>query len=113
LPTYYSNYSNIFSAVPGIFNPEFGNHLNINIQIHRKAPFSFVIPAGTPIVKMIPIKKHNNFNFKIRKVTQKDVEIEHTTLALIKKRYVSSRKEQRKDIDEARSSISKCPFFYK
>jgi hypothetical protein len=113
LPTYYSNYSNIFSAVPGIFNPEFGNHLNINIQIHRRAPFSFVIPAGTPIVKMIPVKKHNNFNFKIRKVTQKDVEIEQTTLALIKKRYVSSRKEQKKDIDEARSSISKCPFFHK
>ena len=38
---FYSNYPNIFSAVPGIFNPEFGNHLNINIQIHKKAPFSF------------------------------------------------------------------------
>jgi hypothetical protein len=113
LPTYYSNTSNIFSAVPGIFNPEFGSHLNINIQIHKKAPFCFVIPAGTSIVKMIPIKKNNNFNFKIRKINQDDVTKEEMTLALLKKRYISSRKDQINDLNKIRSSISKCPFFHK
>jgi hypothetical protein len=113
LPVYYSNTSNLFSAVPGIFNPEFGSHLNINIQIHRKAPFSFLIPAGTSIVKMIPIKKNNNFNFNVRKVTDNDIFKEEATLALLKKRYISSRKDQINDLNKLRSSISKCPFFHK
>ena len=113
LPVYYSNSSNIFSAVPGIFNPEFGSHININIQIHKKAPFTFIIPAGTSIVKMIPIKKNNNFNFKVRKVNDKDIFKEEITLALLKKRYVSSRKDQLNDLNKTRSSISKCPFFHK
>jgi hypothetical protein len=113
LPTYYSNTSHLFSAVPGIFNPEFGSHLNINIQIHKKAPFTFVIPAGTSIVKMIPIKKNNNFNFKVRKINQNDVEKEEMTLALLKKRYISSRKDQINDLNKIKSSISKCPFFHK
>lgn len=110
LPVYYSNMSNIFSAVPGIFNPEFGSHLNINIQIYKKAPFSFVIPAGTSIVKMIPIKKNNVFDFKIRKVKDEDIQKEELTLALLKKRYISSRKEQINDLNKVKSSIYKCPF---
>lgn len=113
LPVYYSNNLNLFSAVPGIFNPEFGSHLNINIQIHKKAPFSFIIPAGTSIVKMIPIKKNNNFNFKVRRVTDQDIFQEEMTLALLKKRYISSRKEQVNDINKIKASILKCPFFHK
>lgn len=110
LPNYYSNEMSIFSAVPGIFNPEFGSHLNINIQIHKKAPFSFIIPAGTTIVKLIPIKKKQNYDIKIRKVNKKDVEIEQTTLALLKKNFVSSRKDQINDINKMKESYNKCPF---
>jgi len=111
LPTYYSNESPLFSAVPGIFNPEFGSHLNINIQIHKKAPTSFIIPAGTSIVKLIPIKKNQNFDIKIRKVTNKDIVKEQATLALLKKRFITSRKEQLGDLEKMRGSIKKCPFF--
>jgi hypothetical protein len=113
LPIYYSDNSNLFSAVPGIFNPDFGSHLNINIQIHKKAPYSFIIPAGTSIVKMIPIKKNNNFIFKVRKVNDKDIFREQMNLALLKKRYISVRKEQISDLNKIKNSISKCPFFHK
>ena len=108
LPNYYSNESSLFSAVPGIFDPAFGAHLNINLQFHHRAPFSFIIPAGTSIVKMIPIKKRQNFNIKINKVTAKEVHEENLTLALLKKKFVSSRKDQLKDL----AKIRKCPFHF-
>lgn len=111
LPVYYSNYSNLFSAVPGIFNPEFGNHLNINIQIHKRAPVSFIIPAGTSIVKLLPIKKKSDFNLKIRKVHPNDAVREQLTLAVLKKRYISQRKEQVDDIKKV-NDVLKCPFFH-
>jgi hypothetical protein len=62
---------------------------------------------------MIPIKKNNNFNFNVRKVTDNDIFKEEATLALLKKRYISSRKDQINDLNKLRSSISKCPFFHK
>lgn len=110
LPVYYSNYSNLFSAVPGILNTEFGNHLNINLQIHKRAPASFIIPAGTSIVKLLPIKKKNDFSLKIRKLHPNDAVREQLTLAVLKKRYVSQRKEQVDDIKKINNTI-KCPFF--
>jgi hypothetical protein len=113
LPNYYSNESPLFSAVPGVFNPELGNHLNINIQVHKRAPTAFLIPAGTTIVKLIPIKKEQKINFKVRGVTPKDVMKEQIVLSVLKKRYVAQRKEQISDIKKIEKSIEKCPFFSK
>jgi hypothetical protein len=110
LPVYYSDESSLFSAVPGIFNPEFGNHLNINIQIHRTAPTAFLIPAGTSIVKLVPVKKKNDLNFKIRKLNKMDPIREQTNLAVLKKRFTAQRKEQITDLKKIRGSM-KCPFF--
>jgi hypothetical protein len=113
LPNYYSNESPYFSAVPGVFNPEFGNHLNINIQIHRKAPNVLFIPAGTTIVKLIPIRKEQKYNFKIRSVNQRDIIREQTNLAVLKKRYISNRKEQISDLNKIEKKMQKCPFLSK
>ena len=62
---------------------------------------------------MIPIKKNNNFIFKVRKVNDKDIFREQMNLALLKKRYISVRKEQISDLNKIKNSISKCPFFHK
>lgn len=107
LPNYYSDHP-WFTAVPGIYNPEYGRHINVNLQIHIKNGEVF-FPAGTTIVKMIPVKKDQDFNLKIRKVTEEDLIHEGATLAAIKKRFWSSRKEQIKDLENIYAS--KCPFF--
>lgn len=107
LPNYYSD-NQWFSAVPGIYNPEFGKHININLQIHINEGQVF-FPAGTTLVKMIPIKKNQNFDLKIREVTEKDLVKERATLAAIRKSFWASRKEQLQDIENIYKN-TKCPF---
>jgi hypothetical protein len=111
LPNYYSNESPNFSAVPGIFNPELGSHLNINIQVHKRSPNVIFIPAGTTIVKLIPVRKEQKYKIKIRPVNGKDVAQEQTVLAVLKKRFLSNRKEQILDLKKIETGIGKCPFF--
>jgi len=106
LPNYYSDHQ-WFSAVPGIYDPAYGRHININLQVH--IPYGEVLfPAGTSMVKMIPIKKDQKFDLKIKKVTQEDLEKESAASASIKKKFWASRKEQEEDIGNIYAT--KCPF---
>ena len=107
LPNYYSD-NPWFTAVPGIYNPEYGRHININLQIHINEGQVF-FPAGTTLVKMIPIKKDQDFDLKIRKVTDDDIRNEMAALAAIKKSFWASRKDQAEDIDKIYKD-SRCPF---
>lgn len=107
LPNYYSDHT-WFSAVPGIYNPEYGRHININLQIHIDEGQVF-FPAGTTLVKMIPIKKNQDFDLFIRKVNNSDIIKEKATMAAIRKSFWSSRKEQAQDITNIYKD-TKCPF---
>lgn len=107
LPNYYSD-NQWFSAVPGIYNPEYGRHINVNIQLHREEGV-FFFPSGTTICKMIPVKKNQKFDLKIRRVNEEDVIKETAAWAAVKKRFWASRKEQAEDIKNIYANSS-CPF---
>jgi hypothetical protein len=112
LPCYYTD-NPWFSAVPGIFDPSFGSHLNVNIQIHKQIGEEFIINAGTPIVKLIPIQNDSNFyDLEVRKVNQQDLQNEEITNAMLKRRFVSNRKEQKNDLAKIFESNKRtnCPF---
>lgn len=105
LPVYYSD-NPWFSAVPGVFNPEFGRHLNVNLQIHKKiGPVFF--PAGTSIVKLIPFKKDEIYDFTVREITDKEIQAEKIALPLIRQSFIPSRKKQKENI---KTAYSECPF---
>jgi hypothetical protein len=107
LPVYYSD-NPWFSAVPGIWNPEYGRHLNINLQIHKKGGESVFFPAGISIVKMVPIKQNQKFDFSVRKITKQELSAEKIVTPLVRRSFIPSRKKQREDIEKA---YGKCPFF--
>jgi hypothetical protein len=108
LPIYYSD-NPWFSAVPGVWNPEYGRHLNINLQIHKKGGEAVFFPAGISLVKMIPIKQDQKFDFSVRKITDKELNAEKLATPLIRRSFVPSRKQQREDLEKLYKS--KCPFF--
>lgn len=110
LPIYYSD-NPWFSAVPGIWNPQYGRHLNINLQIHKKAGESVFFPAGTSIVKMVPIKLDQKFDFSVRKISPEELNAEKFAVPLIRRNFVPSRKKQREDVEKIYSG--KCPFFHR
>ncbi|NBP14247.1 hypothetical protein EBU95_07585 [bacterium] len=105
LPVYYSD-NPWFSAVPGIFNPEYGRHINVNLQIHKKTGPVF-FPAGTSIVKLIPFNLHERHNFSVREAEDEEIQAEKIVLPLIRQSFIPSRKRQRENVSKA---YSKCPF---
>jgi len=110
LPVFYSD-NPWFSAVPGIWNPEYGRHLNINLQIHKKAGSSVFFPAGISIVKMLPINLNENIEFSVREISKQEEKAEQIAIPSIRTSFVPSRKKQREHIDKIYES--KCPFLSK
>jgi len=47
-----------YSVVPGIVHTDFYHQINVVINVHTTEEFT--IPAGTPILHMIPIKRNEN-----------------------------------------------------
>jgi len=98
-----------FTPLSGTWDGTFGAQLNINLQIHKKVG-KFLIKAGTPIVKLIPVPKKEDFDLIVRQTKISEVEEERYVQAILHSKYNTDHKYSQSKINEFRKSFSKCPF---
>jgi len=73
LPEYYSDNDN-FAITPGVFDTTYTNQVICNLQIFMQEG-RLIIPAGTPMCKLIPFYKNENFNTSITNIKDSGTQV--------------------------------------
>jgi hypothetical protein len=96
LPVFYDNEER-FSSIPGILQTDYYNPINIQVYWNRLNSTE-IIKAGTPLVKIIPIK-NENWKHVIRLATKEDALRENTMNFFSKTVFDRSMKKIQKIMD--------------
>jgi hypothetical protein len=107
-PVYYGD-DPWFSPIAGIWDASFGGQLNINMQIHKKVG-KFLIKGGTPIVKLIPVQKREDFDLVVRQAKTSEIDEERFVQSILHSKANTDHKLSQLKINEFRKKFKKCPF---
>jgi hypothetical protein len=85
LPIPYPDH-NIFSAVPGVVNPD--NYYALNIQLYwHKLDGTYLVKAGTPLCQFVPIPDDLDITLTVDQATAEDLYIDRSYFYLINHTY--------------------------
>jgi len=95
-----------FKVLPGVVEFQVNAATNVNIMVQaRRDPYDIFLPAGQPLVQLIPLTENKTIEVKCHVVT----DAEYSKIA---RHHITYRgiKEQLKLYKKAHTPESKCPF---